>query len=52
MVAAEGPVRLCGEWWEGGFDRTYYWLTLADGSLCWIYRDNQDGRLYLHGVAD
>jgi len=54
VVSSEGPVRLCGEWWQKGssFDRSYYWLTLADGSLCWVYRDHQDGRHYLHGVAD
>jgi protein ImuB len=54
VISADGPIRLCGEWWQKGrgFDRSYYWLTLADGSLCWIYRDHQDGRHYLHGVAD
>ncbi len=53
IVASEGPVHLAGEWWEqGGFDRTYHWLTLADGSLCWVYQDHRDGRCYLHGVAD
>ena len=64
IVSVDGPIRLCGEWWQGGpgrqgergepagFDRSYYWLTLADGSLCWVYRDHRDGRHYLHGVAD
>lgn len=53
IVASEGPVHLAGEWWvEGGFDRSYHWLTLADGSLCWVYQDHRDGRCYLHGVAD
>ncbi len=52
VVAVDGPIRLSGEWWQGGFDRSYYWLTLSDGSLCWIYRDHQDGLHYLHGVAD
>jgi hypothetical protein len=54
VVSADGPIRLCGEWWHKGrgFDRSYYWLTLADGSLCWVYRDHQDGRHYLHGLAD
>ena len=52
VVAVDGPIRLSGEWWQGGFDRSYYWLTLTDGSLCWIYRDHQDGLHYLHGVAD
>jgi protein ImuB len=53
VIAIDGPNRVCGEWWdEGGFDRSYYWLTLDDGSLCWVYRDHRDGRLYLHGVAD
>ena len=56
VVAVDGPIRLSGEWWAsargGGFDRSYYWLTLADGSLCWIYLDHRDGRHYQHGVAD
>lgn len=52
VVAVDGPVRLSGEWWQDGFDRSYFWLTLSDGSLCWIYRDHQDGLHYLHGVAD
>jgi hypothetical protein len=73
ILSVDGPIRLCGEWWQvgpdgqgdrgeqgaqggrggpAGFDRSYYWLTLADGSLCWVYRDHRDGRHYLHGVAD
>ncbi|HWM84608.1 MAG TPA: DNA polymerase Y family protein [Kofleriaceae bacterium] len=53
VVSVDGPVRLCGEWWGGaGFDRSYFWITLADGSLFWIYRDHRDGRHYLQGVAD
>jgi protein ImuB len=52
VVSIEGPIRLCGEWWQGGFDRSYFWLTLSDGSLCWVYRDHQDGQHYLHGTAD
>jgi hypothetical protein len=52
VVAAEGPIRLSGEWWDSGFDRSYHWLTLSDGTLCWIYRDHQDGKHYLQAVAD
>lgn len=52
VTAIDGPQRLAGEWWETAFDRSYYWLTLADGALCWVYRDEQGGGVYLHGLAD
>ena len=51
IVAVDGPHCVAGEWWAHGYDRRYYWLTLADGALVWVYRE-RDGRTYLHGVAD
>jgi hypothetical protein len=52
VVTIDGPHRASGEWWEQAFDRSYYWLGLSDGTLVWVYRDERDGRAYLHGVAD
>jgi hypothetical protein len=54
VVDIDGPHRVCGEWWEiaGWFDRSYYWLTVEDGARLWVFRDERDGRHYLHGVAD
>ena len=52
VIEIDGPHRASGEWWVNGFDRSYYWLGLSDGTLCWVYRDERDGRAYLHGLAD
>ena len=57
VVATDGPTCVAGEWWtapmgEEGFDRSYYWLALADGSLLWVFCDRHDGRTYLQGVLD
>jgi len=52
VITIDGPHRASGEWWAEGFDRSYYWLGLSDGTLVWVYRDERDGRAYLHGVAD
>ena len=52
VLEVDGPHRASGEWWADGFDRSYYWLGLSDGTLVWVYRDEKDGRAWLHGVAD
>ena len=52
VLEVDGPHRASGEWWADGFDRSYYWLGLSDGTLVWVYRDEKDGRAYLQGVAD
>lgn len=52
-AAVRGPERLAGEWWRGqGFARDYYRALVAGLGGCWIYRDGQDGRFYLHGYFD
>jgi nucleotidyltransferase/DNA polymerase involved in DNA repair len=51
-VEHEGPHRLSGEWWHRPFDRSYYWLALADGERLWIYRDEEQGGLFVQAVAD
>jgi protein ImuB len=52
LAAVDGPHRVAGEWWQRGFDRSYYWVTVEDGGWLWLFRDERDGRHYLHGVAD
>lgn len=52
VLALEGPERLRGEWWAGGFDRDYYRVRLDGLGDCWVYRDGADGRLWLHGFFD
>jgi protein ImuB len=52
VVGFEGPERLRGEWWAGGYDRDYYRVRLEGLGDCWVFRDAADGRLYLHGFFD
>ncbi len=52
VLEIDGPHRASGEWWADGFDRSYYWLGLSDGTLVWVYRDERDGSAWLQGVAD
>lgn len=52
VLGLEGPERLRGEWWSGGFERDYFRARLAGLGECWVYRDGADGRLYLHGFFD
>lgn len=47
-----GPERLCGEWWSEPFARDYFRARLDGLGDCWIFRDGQDGRLWLHGLFD
>jgi protein ImuB len=50
VVGSDGREVLCGEWWAGGFDRTYARLVLADGRAAWVYREL--GSSFLHGWFD
>jgi protein ImuB len=52
VIAIDGPERLRGEWWAGGFDRDYYRVQLEGLGDCWVFRDGHDGGLYLHGFFD
>jgi protein ImuB len=47
-----GPERLCGGWWEGGFARDYYKVHFEGLGPAWIFRDEKNGRFYLHGLFD
>lgn len=37
IVRWEGPERINGEWWEGGFDRDYFRVHTSAGEQLWIY---------------
>jgi len=50
VQGAQGPERLCGEWWRpGAFDRDYWRLQLVDGRCPWIFCDRSTGSWWLHG---
>ena len=58
VVKAEGPERLCAEWWQAGEEgtqstRDYYRVEDETGRRFWLYREGlyEDGtpRWYLHG---
>ncbi len=48
---AQGPERLCGEWWKprDSYDRTY-WTLLVEERIAWVFAEH--GRWYLHGWFD
>jgi protein ImuB len=56
---AEGPERLCGEWWRGSKEanvlRDYYRVEDEEGRRFWLYRDGlfpspAEPRWFLHGL--
>ena len=57
---ADGPERLCGEWWRGGKEaaelRDYYRVEDEDGRRFWLYRaglflpQKAPPRWFLHGI--
>jgi protein ImuB len=50
---AQGPERLCGEWWStGSFDRDYWRLELKDGRHPWVFCDRSSNTWWLHGWFD
>lgn len=54
IVRAVGPVRLMGEWWDGGadVDRDEWLLVGSDGSACRACCDRRTGAWTLLGVID
>lgn len=55
VLAAEGPERLSGDWWEDPYRREYYRVCTDEGELLWIFREyRRDGRFrwWLHGWWD
>lgn len=52
VQALAGPERLSGDWWEAAFTRDYYRVHFEGLGPVWIFRDERDGRFYLHGMFD
>lgn len=52
VEALAGPERLCGDWWEAEYARDYYRVHFEGLGPVWIFRDERDGRFYLHGMFD
>jgi protein ImuB len=52
IIAAHGPHRISGEWWNGSADRAardYFKVQDADGRWLWVFRDLERGRWFVHG---
>lgn len=58
ILTFEGPEKLMGEWWLGGFTREYFRVQTQEGATLWVFSAPASGeagaprRLYLHGVFD
>jgi protein ImuB len=54
LVAASGPMRVCGEWWDGGadVDRDEYLLHGKDGGIYLAARDRRTRRWQVMGWLD
>jgi protein ImuB len=52
VEAWAGPERLGGEWWEAAYARDYYRVHFEGLGPVWLFRDDRDGRFYLHGLFD
>jgi len=52
VAHVDGPNRLCGEWWEAPFDRSYFWIGCDSGALYWVFRDEATGKSYLAAEGD
>ncbi len=52
VEAWAGPERLCGDWWESAYARDYYRVHFEGLGPAWVFRDERDGRFYLHGLFD
>jgi len=61
VVRAEGPERICPEWWRAGDDneeaqtRDYYRVESTQGLRFWVFREGSYGagrmpRWFLHGL--
>jgi protein ImuB len=51
-LRAEGPERLSGRWWGGGYAREYWLAEGADGQLRLIYQDAKSEEWFLEGWYD
>jgi protein ImuB len=48
-----GPERIATGWWRAeDVERDYYRAEWEDGTQVWVYRDQRNGRWFLHGFFD
>ncbi|MGZ6469353.1 MAG: hypothetical protein ACXWQJ_18775 [Bdellovibrionota bacterium] len=52
IQAFEGPERVRGEWWLGGFAREYFCVETMGGEKLWVFREINETALFLHGIFD
>jgi protein ImuB len=53
VVATFGPTKVNTEWWSNTpVSREYYEVETEDGGRYWVFRKNEDGQYYLHGIFD
>jgi protein ImuB len=52
IIAAHGPQRVSGEWWNSGADqatRDYFKVQDSGGRWLWIFREPESRRWFVHG---
>ncbi len=53
VVRSWGPERIATGWWRAqDVERDYYRAEWEDGTQVWVYRDERNGRWFLHGFFD
>ncbi len=53
VVRSWGPERIATGWWRAqDVERDYYRVEWEDGTHVWVYRDQRNGRWFLHGFFD
>ena len=53
VVATFGPTKVNTEWWSNTpVSREYYEVETEDGGRYWVFRKDEDGQYYLHGIFD
>jgi len=53
VVRSWGPERIATGWWRAeDVERDYYRAEWEDGTQVWVFRDQRDGRWFLHGFFD
>jgi protein ImuB len=53
VVRTWGPERIATGWWRAqDIERDYYRAEWEDGTHVWVYRDQRNGRWFLHGFFD
>jgi protein ImuB len=53
VIEAQGPERICGDWWRpSSFHRDYWRIGLSDGRELWIFCDNDSECWWLQGFFE